>query len=559
MARGFTCQTEISLALGKLDPETGAAVGAILGSSDWNNPSTTAIQFLDTLRDGVVIVGSDLRIKYQNASHAEQLGIEHGAIQVGDHLRDALLMLARQGKLGSFDGHEVEELVDERLAAWGSEESRVERRHMPNGLILDIYRTQTEANDTVAVHVDVTEQVRSVEELDRQRLLMKSLLENTSDGITLLDRDGNFAMFNDKLLELYDVDPSKVYWGIRYDDMLEAFGDLKGLPPAARAREAQRRRKFAFDPKITTVRRHLKDGRTLHINKTVLPDGGCVMTIRDMTADLQREEELLKARHLAEESSRHKSEFVARMSHEMRTPLNGILGVAALLERTEVSDKQQSLVDVITSSGKVLLRLIDDILDLSRMDADMFDVVEERLEIREVIYQCLSIIKPSADEAGLDLRFSGLPGLVPPLKGDVVRIKQILLNLLTNAVKFTESGHVAVELDHETDPEGVTLTLSISDTGVGIAEDQLDQIFNRFYQIDGTVTRRYGGAGLGLAITRKLVDAMGGAIQVRSVLGQGTVFKVRLTLPPAIRFASSVKESSDPQRPETPRNFKELK
>ena len=521
------------MTFGKLDRGNTAAVRSVSGKPGWNDPDTSAIGFLDTLRDGVVIVGSDLRIKYQNASHAEQLGIELGAIQVGDHLQDALLLLARRGKLGPMNGRDPEDFVRERIASWGSEESRVERRQMANGRILDIYRTQTEDNDTVAVHVDVTDQVRSVEELESQRLLMKSLLENTSDGITLLDAQGNFAMFNDKFLELYDADPSKVYWGIPYADMVATFGDLEGLPEATRMREIERRRKFAFDPAITTVRRHLKDGRTLNINKTVLPVGGCVMTMRDMTADLAREEELLKARHLAEESSRHKSEFVARMSHEMRTPLNGILGVAALIERTDLSDQQQSLVDVISSSGKVLLRLIDDILDLSRMDADSFDVVAEPLDIREVIDQCLAIIKPSADAQGLGLHFDGGATRLPPLRGDVVRIKQILLNLLTNAVKFTEEGHVQVELTHESGPEGVTLMLSVTDTGVGIAEDQLDQIFNRFYQIDGTATRRHGGAGLGLAITRKLVDAMGGAIQVRSRLGEGTVFRVSLTLPPA--------------------------
>ena len=526
-------ETEIGLTFGKLDRGTAAAARSVSGTAGWSDPDTSAIGFLDTLRDGVVIVGSDLRIKYQNASHAEQLGIELSDIQVGDHLRDALLLLARRGKLGPMNGRDPEEFVDERITAWGSEESRVERRQMASGRILDIYRTQTDNNDTVAVHVDVTDQVRSVEELESQRLLMKSLLENTSDGITLLDADGNFAMFNDKFLELYDSDPSKVYWGITYEDMVATFGDLAGLPEPARNREIARRRKFAFDPNITTVRRHLKDGRTLNINKTVLPVGGCVMTMRDMTAELAREEELLKARHLAEESSRHKSEFVARMSHEMRTPLNGILGVAALIERTELSEQQRALVDVISSSGKVLLRLIDDILDLSRMDADSFDVVAEPLDIREVIHQCLAIIKPSADVQGLELRFDGGPSDLPPLRGDVVRIKQILLNLLTNAVKFTEEGHVEVDLGHDRGPEGVTLMLSVRDTGVGIAEDQLDQIFNRFYQIDGTATRRHGGAGLGLAITRKLVDAMGGAIQVRSRPGEGTVFRVSLTLPPA--------------------------
>jgi signal transduction histidine kinase len=206
-----------------------------------------------------------------------------------------------------------------------------------------------------------------------------------------------------------------------------------------------------------------------------------------------------------------------------------------LIQRTELNDRQTELVDVISNSGKVLLRLIDDILDLSRIDAESFEVVEERLEIGELIDQCIAIIRPSADEQGLEIRFPGVSAEIPDLRGDIVRIKQILLNLLTNAVKFTESGHIEMGLDADRGPEGVTLTFRVSDTGVGIADDKLGQIFDRFYQIDGTVTRKHGGAGLGLAITQRLVDVMGGTIQVESELGVGTTFKVRLTLPPAGR------------------------
>ena len=508
------------------------AIGSV---PSWDSPDPILTDFLDTLRDGVVVVGADRHIKYVNPSYHAQFGTQPGDIRVGDHISDVLLFLAANGRMGDLGGMSVEDFVAKRLLRWDGQENRIERRRMPSGRILDIYRTLTLNDDMVAVHVDVTETVRVAEQVERQQLYMKSVLENTSDGITLLDRDGNFVMFNNRLLELYDVDPKSVYWGIPYDDMLNQFGDLHRMTPQARAREAARRRKFAFDPEITTARRHLGDGRTLNINKTNLPGGGSVMTIRDMTEELAREEELVKARRQAERNSRHKSEFVARMSHEMRTPLNGILGVAALLERTEMDARQHDLVDVISQSGLVLLRLIDDILDLSRMDADTFEMVDERFDIGAVIEQCMATIGPGADEEGLELRFSGVPQGVPELRGDAIRIKQILLNLLTNAVKFTERGHVEVGLEADQGPEGVTLTITVDDTGVGIAEDKLGQIFDRFYQIDGTVTRKHGGAGLGLAITQRLVDLMGGAIQVTSREGEGTTFIVRLTFQPAIR------------------------
>ena len=502
-------------------------------ASDGTQVASVPEGMLDTLRDGVVVVGRDRRIKYVNASYYTQFGVTPDEIKPGDDLRAVLTRMATEGQLGPIGRGNVHAYVSERLKRWGGEEGRVERRFLDNGRILDIYRSMTLDDDVVSVHVDVTSAVRSEQEIERQRLYMASLLEHMSDGLALLDQNACFVMYNQQFLELYDIDPGKVFPGMPYDDFVQHIGDLKGLSVSRRAAELKLRRSFAFDPNVTNAQRRLRNGRTLNINKTNLPGGGCVMTTRDITAQLKHEEELLAARHEAEESARSKSEFVARMSHEMRTPLNGILGVAALLGRTEMDEKQDDLVKVVSASGKVLLRLIDDILDLSRIDADTFRVVEEKFRFDELIQECVGTVMPSARDKGLKLRYPADLSHLPALRGDTVRIKQILLNLLANAVKFTERGEIAVALENDCGPEGVTLTLSVSDTGVGIEPNELDQIFERFYQIDGTVTRRHGGAGLGLAIARKLVDAMGGAIQVKSEVGKGTTFYIRLTLPTA--------------------------
>ena len=485
---------------------------------------------LDVLRDGVVIVDRDKKIKYVNASYYSQFGLTPSDIKPGDDVRDAMTRLVGNGKLGLKTKGSAKAFVDERIAQWGTEEDRVERRYLDTGRILDIYRSTTHDDDVIAVHVDVTSAVRSEQEIERQRMYMNSLVENMSDGVVLLDANGCFAMFNHQFLDLYDVDPDEVYWGIPYATLIERMGDVRKMSQSEREAEIKLRTDFAFDPRMTTAQRHLGDGRTLNVNKTNLPDGGSVMTIRDITAQLRREEELMAAQRQAEESARSKSEFVARMSHEMRTPLNGILGVAALLGKAGLGRQHGELVNIVSTSGKVLLRLIDDILDLSRIDADSFEVVEERFRIEDLIVECVGTIRPSARDKKLWLKQPENLYGIPPLQGDMVRIKQILLNLLNNAVKFTETGGIEIDLDHVTGPEGITLTLSVSDTGVGIAPDHLDQIFDRFYQIDGTVTRKYGGAGLGLAITRKLVDAMGGTIHVRSEVGEGTTFIIRLTL-----------------------------
>ncbi|MFK7942008.1 MAG: ATP-binding protein [Paracoccaceae bacterium] len=507
----------------KIEDQAWTAVGPLLS------------EFLETLHDGVIVVSAENRIKYLNSSYLRAFGLSPADLHVGQDLYSALLVLAKQNKLGDVGGRTPQEAASYRVAHWHDLDNQIEHRPLPSGVVLDIYRTRTTNGDVFSVCVDVTETQRKTQELALHQTYMQSLLANTSDAITLIDAEGRFAMFNDKLLELYEIDASRVYWGIPYNDMVLQFGDMRRLPKEERIIEAARRRTFAFDPTILTTQRPLSNGRTLNINKTNLPGGGCVLTIRDITEELRREAELINARHVAEQSNILKTEFVARMSHEMRTPMNGILGSTALLLRAELDEQQRKLLDVITGSGEVLLRLIDDVLDLSRLDADAVDLVEEDVNITAVIDQSIGIVRPAADAQGLDIRIKPLevPAEAPLVRGDVVRIKQILLNLLTNGVKFTEKGHVEVSLDHTIGPEGVTLAIEVTDTGVGIAEDKLEQIFENFYQIDGTATRRHGGAGLGLAITQRLVDLMGGAIQVCSEVGIGTVFRVTLTLPPA--------------------------
>ena len=167
---------------------------------------------LDVLRDGVVIVDRDKKIKYVNASYYSQFGLTPSDIKPGDDVRDAMTRLVGNGKLGLKTKGSAKAFVDERIAQWGTEEDRVERRYLDTGRILDIYRSTTHDDDVIAVHVDVTSAVRSEQEIERQRMYMNSLVENMSDGVVLLDANGCFAMFNHQFLDLYDVDPDEVYW-----------------------------------------------------------------------------------------------------------------------------------------------------------------------------------------------------------------------------------------------------------------------------------------------------------------------------------------------------------
>ncbi len=488
--------------------------------------------YLESLRDGMVVVGPDRRIAFFNASYLVQFGLGDGDIRVGDELEDVLHMLALRRKLGARQGETPDQVVARCLSAWGRPELPVERRFMDDGRVLDIYRATTIRDEVISVHADVTDHVHAEQEIERQRQYMKMMLENVSEGINLLDRDGRFVLFNDLFPQLYGIDPAAVSCGIHFRDFADRMVDVVHLPAEERQAEIAARERFAMDQTATHARRRLGDGRTLDIAKRNLADGGCVMTIRDVTEDLRREADLLEARNAAEQAVQQKSEFVARMSHEMRTPLNGILGVGALLRRTTLDARQRELLDTIARSGAVLLRLMDDILDLSRLEAGPCQAVAEDIDIGRLIGECVAIVAPAASEKGLALRRRSQPHPLPVLRGNAVRLKQIVLNLLTNAVKFTEAGHVDVAFEGIEVAESVALTIHVADTGVGIAPDCLDRIFESFYQVD-SASRRYGGAGLGLAIARSLVQAMGGTIAVSSEPGVGTVFDVWLTLPRA--------------------------
>ncbi|TWU15895.1 PAS domain-containing protein [Allorhodopirellula heiligendammensis] len=379
---------------------------------------------------------------------------------------------------------------------------------------------------TFGISRDVTLQVRAETELARERDLLKTIMNNIPDIIYVKDRYSRFLTSNESMLRLLGV-----------DEMSQVVGknDYDFSPPemacnyVADDQNVMRSGQPLIDQEETIQR---ADGKTIWLLTTKVPlhgnDGkvmGMVGISRNITARKQAAEELLAAKELADAANRAKSEFLANMSHEIRTPMNGILGMTELLAGTEMTSEQREFLGLVQQSADSLLRLLNDILDFSKIEAGRLELDNAPFNLRDCIGKAIKLLTLKANEKGLELAGRIDPAIPNELMGDAGRLRQIVVNFVGNAIKFTSSGEVVVDVNPETlEGDEAVLHITVRDTGIGIAKEKQQKIFEAFAQADASTTRRFGGTGLGLTISARLIQMMQGRVWVESELGVGTTF-----------------------------------
>jgi PAS domain S-box-containing protein len=377
---------------------------------------------------------------------------------------------------------------------------------------------------------DVTERKEAAEALGRSQALLEATLENAGEAISVVDHDLRLLVANQNFLDNIEKGTGvrlQVGETMRHD----WWSDAEAQQWTHWWRRALAGETFAVEKDVGPP------DRTVIIELYYWPvrmDGRIIAAScasRDVTVRRRTEAELQKQMELAEASTKAKSAFLATISHEIRTPLNGVLGMADLLADTTMSGEQSEYVLAMRQSALNLSTLLNDLLDLSRIEAGQLAIHPEPFRLSALIADVIDLTGPQAQSKGLALVTDIAPHLPAQMVGDGSRLRQVLLNLVNNAIKFTEQGHVRLIVGGEREGDWhFRLHIAVEDTGIGIARFKQSQLFNKFVQADASTTRRFGGTGLGLAICRDLTTLMGGTIQLHSDLGSGTTVEVRLPL-----------------------------
>ncbi len=480
---------------------------------------------LENLTDGVMMVDEDNCIIACNRRYRELICVAEEDYFLGMTLFEFGML---HGDLLDLP-HEERVRIAKKRAGWagasgGASVRKSMRRTNAAGRVIGITRTRLSKGGVVVTVRDETNE----HQLRRQRALLETVINNIDDGVSLMSRGGYYEVYNERFLELFGVDPAQIQVGTHILDLFRCSSDYAAMPVHQAEAEMHRRVEMALSQsdEFLEYERELLSGHTINLRRVLLDDDAIVTMYRDVTQEKERAALVEQARQDAEEANRLKSDFIARVTHELRTPMHGVLGMAELIRQSPLSDNQERCLDVLCRSGRHMVDLIDGLLTISTIETGDLALEPEKTDLVRLIGDCVDMIRPRAEEKNLALSVDHDFSAGAVVMVDGLRLAQILINLITNAVKYTDTGRIDVcahTVDDETD---VVLHVDIMDSGCGIAPEQLSAIFDKFKQIrtgDGAMVE---GVGLGLSIAQSLATAMGGRLEATSVLGQGSTFSI---------------------------------
>ncbi|TGD44641.1 response regulator [Pseudotabrizicola sediminis] len=474
---------------------------------------------VDTIRDGFAVYDPDLRLVAANAPYLkafESLNISPGISYA------TLMTLCAESGLVRLGDTPIDDWVAHMLSRLEAEVIEPLVVQMSNGNYYRIMSRRTLDGGMATLAIDMTEQMR-----------IWAAVEAIPDGFVLFDREDRLLTCNQQYRDIYPETADILRPGVTFEDMLR-HGLARGKYAEAVGREAEwmSERLAAHRAPSSIHEQKLSNGRWLRVLEQSTPDGGRVGLRVDITDWKEQQAALEAARLQAEAANRAKSAFLANMSHEIRTPMNGVVGMAELLCDTELSEEQRLFAETIRSSGEALLVIINDILDYSKIEAERLTLHPEPFDLERTIHEVTMLLQPRARAKGIRLMIDYDMFLPTRFVGDPGRIRQVMTNLIGNAVKFTDTGHVLVRV---VGPEGAVdvqqVHVTVEDTGIGISAANIDHVFGEFNQVEDQQNRKFEGTGLGLAITRRLIEQMDGTVWVDSEPGKGSCFGFRISLP----------------------------
>jgi signal transduction histidine kinase len=482
---------------------------------------------LESMDQGMLVLDTDMRVRIWNHRLAELLELPADFIKSAMPASELLQLLS--DRAGHTPEHTEREIAIRLDSFRAGEIRRLEGPEL-HGRVLERRSRPMPGGGLVVTYSDVTEAKEREDELAENSTLLGATLDNMDQGLILIDAEHRAKLWNNRLIDMFDLPPEVLRVGRPFAEILRYFIEAAGTPAERVEGELATRLVELREHPVAVLERHRPDGRVIERRRRVMPLGGSVITYGDVTERKQGEAALRHAKEEAEIASRSKTEFLANMSHELRTPLNAIIGFSDILARQLFGPLgQERYIEYahdIHDSGQHLLNLINDVLDIAKIEVNKTELAEETVNAHEVIDACLRLMRDRAAAAGVEIAARLGPDL-PRLRADDRRLKQILLNLVSNAVKFTPPGG-RVEIRAEALADGFRFV--VADTGIGIAPEDIATALTPFGQIDSSLARRYQGTGLGLPLARSMTELHGGRLEIESAPGSGTA--VTVWLPP---------------------------